>query len=187
MDINQLIAHRISALRDAHGWSLDGLAQRSGVSRSTISLIERAATSPTAVVLDKLSLALGVTLGSLFEAEPALTSPPSPLQLAAQQIIWTDPESGYTRRQLSPPGLSPLHLVEIQFPAGQTVHYENLHQELDIAQQVWLISGQMRIQVGALSYLLHAGDCLAMSLKEAITYHNPGQCVAHYLVALIKP
>jgi transcriptional regulator with XRE-family HTH domain len=42
-------------------------AERSGVSRSNISLIERGESSATATVLDKLAGALGVTLASLFE------------------------------------------------------------------------------------------------------------------------
>jgi transcriptional regulator with XRE-family HTH domain len=41
MDINQLIARRLRELRDAQGLSLALLAERSGVSRSNISLIER--------------------------------------------------------------------------------------------------------------------------------------------------
>jgi transcriptional regulator with XRE-family HTH domain len=52
MDINQIIASRIRDLRSKQGWSLDTLAERSGVSRSNISLIERGESSPTAIVLD---------------------------------------------------------------------------------------------------------------------------------------
>ena len=65
-DINQHIAQHIRELRLAKGYSLDQLAARSGVSRSSISLIERAATSPTAVILEKLAAALDVSLASLF-------------------------------------------------------------------------------------------------------------------------
>ena len=60
MDINTRIATRLRDLRDARGYSLDTLAERSGVSRSNISLIERGQSSPTAVVLDKLAIGLGV-------------------------------------------------------------------------------------------------------------------------------
>jgi transcriptional regulator with XRE-family HTH domain len=48
MEINALIARRVRELRDAQGWSLDALAERSTVSRSNISLIERGQSSPTA-------------------------------------------------------------------------------------------------------------------------------------------
>ena len=39
MDINTRIARRLRELRDARGFSLDALAERSRVSRSNISLI----------------------------------------------------------------------------------------------------------------------------------------------------
>ena len=69
MDINERIARRISDLRKDRGFTLDALAERSGVSRSMISLIERGQSSPTAVVLDKLASGLAVTLATLFEDE----------------------------------------------------------------------------------------------------------------------
>ena len=68
-DINRRIAHRVSALRAERGLSLDALAARSGVSRSTLSLIERGETSATAVILEKVAGGLGVALAALFEAE----------------------------------------------------------------------------------------------------------------------
>ena len=67
MDINTRIAQRLRELRDARGYSLEALAERSGVSRSAISLIERGQSSPTAVVLDKLAIGLSVALASFFD------------------------------------------------------------------------------------------------------------------------
>ena len=75
MDINQLIARRVRELRAERDLSLAELAERSGVSRSNISLIERGESSPTATVLDKLSAALGVTVASLFEQSGHAPSP----------------------------------------------------------------------------------------------------------------
>ena len=54
MDINHRIARRVRDLRDAQGLSLDALAERSGVSRSNISLIERAQSKRGAVVSTSL-------------------------------------------------------------------------------------------------------------------------------------
>src|SRR5258706_9478711 len=100
MDINALIARRVRELRDAQGFSLDALAERSGVSRSNISLIERGQSSPTATVLDKLATGLGVTLASLFEDHTGIVTEPSPVARVAEQSVWTDPASGYIRRNL---------------------------------------------------------------------------------------
>jgi transcriptional regulator with XRE-family HTH domain len=76
-DINTRIAERIHSLRAQKGLSLDNLAQRSEVSRSMISLIERGESSPTAVVLEKIASGLSVTLASLFEDKHTATNPVS--------------------------------------------------------------------------------------------------------------
>jgi len=185
MDINARIAGRVRELRDARGYSLDALAERSGVSRSNISLIERAESSASAVVLDKLATALGVTLASLFENEAAArAAEPSPLARLADQPVWSDPASGYRRRNVSPPAPSPLQLVDVVFPAGQRVAYESAGRDIEVHQQVWMIEGTMELTVGAKLWRLQAGDCLAMRLDQPLVYRNPTRKPARYLVAL---
>ncbi|SEN15014.1 transcriptional regulator, XRE family with cupin sensor [Duganella sp. CF517] len=184
MDINLLIARRVRELRDAHSLSLDALAARSTVSRSTISSIERGESSPTAAVLDKLASALGVALASLFEDKSAPAQQPSPVARVDQQPVWTDPASGYTRRSLSPPAPSPIQLVDVIFPPGQRVAYDSTPHGADIHQQIWIIGGTMDIGVGEQQWRLHAGDTLVMRLERHIVYFNPTAERARYLVAL---
>jgi transcriptional regulator with XRE-family HTH domain len=183
MDINDLIAHRLRELRDAQGLSLALLAERSSVSKSQISLIERGESSATATVLDKLSAALGVTVASLFEQAPG--DAPSPVSRRADQPVWTDPGSGYVRRNLSPGVYSPIQLVEVSFPAGQRVAYETSARDVDVHQQVWIIEGTMEVSVGQSNWTLQAGDCLAMRLDQPVAYHNPTDKPARYLVSLV--
>ena len=181
--ITELIGRRLRELRAASGLSLDALAHKSGVSRSNISLIERGQSSPTAVVLDKLSSALGVSVASMFEAAEAPVAP-SPLARVADQPVWSDPASGYVRRNVSPPGVSPLQLVDVVFPAGQRVSFETSARDADIHQLIWMIDGVMQIGHGKDLWQLNAGDCLAVRLDAPITFHNPGAKAARYLVAL---
>jgi transcriptional regulator with XRE-family HTH domain len=185
MDINNRIASRVRELRNAQGFSLDTLAERSGVSRSTISLIERGQSSPTATVLDKLATALAVTLASLFEESAAPAAEPSPMARAAAQPVWTDPTSGYVRRNLSPAARSPIQLVEVNFPAGQQVAYDTSARDVEIHQQVWMIEGVMEMTVGELHWRLETGDCLTMRLDCPIVFRNPTREPARYLVALV--
>jgi transcriptional regulator with XRE-family HTH domain len=185
MDINNRIASRVRELRDAQGFSLDALAERSGVSRSTISLIERGQSSPTATVLDKLATALAVTLASLFEESAAPAAEPSPMARAAAQPVWTDPTSGYVRRNLSPAARSPIQLVEVNFPAGQQVAYDTSARDVEIHQQVWMIDGVMEMTVGEVHWRLETGDCLTMRLDCPIVFRNPTREPARYLVALV--
>src|SRR6266516_4124699 len=118
-DLNRRIAERVRDLRASRRLTLETLAERSGVSRSMISLIERGETSPTAVVLEKLAAGLNTSLAALFEP-PA--RPADPVSRRSDQTLWRDPGSGYVRRNVSPSGdLTPIQIVEIVFPAGAHV------------------------------------------------------------------
>jgi len=183
MDINDRIAERLRTLRGERGFTLDALAELSGVSRSMISLIERGQSSPTASVLDKLAAGLDVTLAALFE-DTTREAPASPVSRHAEQPVWQDPGSGYVRRNLSPPGhASALQLVDVSFPPGKRVAYDSAARD-DIQQQVWVIDGVIELTVGDDVWRLEAGDCLAMRLDRPIVYRNPGRKPARYLVAL---
>ncbi|SFN34199.1 Transcriptional regulator, contains XRE-family HTH domain [Variovorax sp. OV329] len=162
---------------------MDSLAARSGVSKSMISLIERGETSATAAVLEKLAAGLGVAMATLFG--PDKSAQQHPLSHRADQPIWKDPESGYLRRNLSPPNWpTPIQLVEVHFPAGARVAYESSDRRPAIEQQVWVIQGQIEITLGERHFALKAGDCLALRLDRPLIYSNPSTQAAKYLVAL---
>ncbi len=181
-DINQRIAQRVAALRASSGLSLDALAAQSGVSRSTISLIERGETSATAVVLEKLAAGLGVALAALFETERAA---PGPLMRRAEQVEWRDPASGYLRRNVSPPDYpSPLRIVEVEFPAGRRVLLEGGTPATAIDEQVWVLEGAMTFTLGRTRHELKEGDCLALHVDGPIEFHNPSRRMARYAVVI---
>jgi transcriptional regulator with XRE-family HTH domain len=142
-NLNKRIAARVRELRGATGLSLDALAGKSGVSRSMISLIERGESSPTAVVLDKLAAALGVTVASLFDApEAAARQADGPVTRRNDQPQWRDPASGYVRRNVSPSSVpQPFQIVEVHFPAGGRVAFETGGRDARVYQQIWLLEG----------------------------------------------
>ena len=184
MDVDTVIAQRVWALRKTRGYSLDQLAALSGVSRSMISLIERHETSPTAVVLNKLASALGESLAALFSQEQGCAEA-QPLARRSDQHLWTDPESGYVRRRVSPSGYpSPVELVEVLFPAGKSVAFENAARGAAPHQQVWVLEGEIDVTVEDRSWHLEAGDCLAVETSPHIIFRNKGRRPARYLVAV---
>ncbi len=165
-DINIRIAHRIRELRLARGYTLDVLAARCQVSRSAISLIERGETSPTAVVLEKLANGLEVPLTKIFTNET--TSPsPQPFICRNEQAEWQDPETGYVRRTVSPPNLKlPFQIVEIEFPPHARITYEISESSKVVQQQIWVVEGQIDIQLGKNSYALGEGGLLSYAIRS---------------------
>lgn len=177
-------------MRDELGLTIEELADRSGVSRATISKIERAESSPTATVLNKLSIGLGVLLPSLFgptsHAEPRLQQR-DPVVSRKGQPEWKDPDTGYQRRTLTPTtAAQPLQLSEIRFPPGERVTFENAFGGIKVYQQIWMLDGAMELRLGRELTHLRAGDCMAMTLDRPITFHNTGKKEARYLVAVAR-
>lgn len=182
-DINQRIAERVRDLRAARGFSLEALAAQSGVSRSMISLIERGESSPTAVVLDKLAVALGVTLATLFDSSADAGARRGPVARRADQLEWQDPDSGYRRRNVSPSWVpQPMQIVEVHFPARARVAFES--SDPRTCQQIWLLDGAIDVVQGPERYRLREGDCLAMQLDRPAIFHNPTAKAARYAVVI---
>ena len=178
------LAARLRGLRVERDLTLDGLAERAGVSRSMISLIERGESSPTASVLHRLATGLGTTLASLFAEEER--SEASPLARRADQPAWRDPETGYVRRNLSPPRFpSPIELVEVILPPGARVAYDGVPSSVGINQQVWVLEGTIELTAGADAHRLALGDCLAMRVDRPTAFRNPTDRPARYVLALI--
>jgi transcriptional regulator with XRE-family HTH domain len=190
LDITERIARQLSLLRDERGISPDELADRSGVSRAMIYRIESGQASPTAVVLNKLAIGLGVLLPTLLGPgdyrEPRLNLR-HPVASRKAQGTWQDPDTGYSRRTLTPSSAAtPLQLSEIHFPAGARVTFENAFGEATVHQQVWMLDGQLDIRLGDQVSHLRSGDCMAMTLDSPITFRNPGTKEARYLVAIMR-
>jgi transcriptional regulator with XRE-family HTH domain len=185
-DLDRRIGGRVRELRAAKALSLEALAGRSGVSRSMISLVERGESSPTAVLLEKLAAGLDVSLASLFDAPgPGARASSGPVARRDEQPRWRDPESGYVRRNVSPPGVpQPMQIVEVRFPAGGRVAFETGGRDVRVHQQVWVLEGTIDVSLGDERHRLREGDCLAMTLDHPTMFHNPTRKPTRYAVVV---
>lgn len=181
-DLTRAISARVKTEREARNWSLSELAERSGVSKAMISKIERGEASPTATVLGRLSGAFGLTLSTLLALAEQTGER---LVRREQQTLWRDPESGYTRRRLSPPTGGVLELLEIDLPAGTRVPYPSdafVFQH----QQIWVTRGSLTFREGATVHRLDAGDCLQLGAPADCEFFNDGETPCTYVVALVR-
>jgi transcriptional regulator with XRE-family HTH domain len=183
-EIERRIARRLARLRAERGWSLEALAERTGISRATLSRLERSELSPTAAMLGKLCTVYGWTLSRLMaEAE---TRPPTLLP-PAEQPEWTDPQSGYRRRAVSPPapGLRG-ELVEVHIPFGASVSFD-ASPIAGLEHHLWMLEGSMTLEVEGSLYRLRAGDCLRYVLAGPTRFQAIGKRGARYIIAIVRP
>ena len=176
------IARRLRAEREARGWSLGELAERSGVSKAMISKIEREEASPSAAILGRLSGAFQLTLAMLLARAE---SDDGRLVRAADQPRWRDPETHYLRRQVFARPASPIELVQIELPAGASVAFPAASYAF-IRQLVWVLSGRLVVREGAEKHELRSGDCLEFGAPADSSLSNESSRGCRYLVALVR-
>lgn len=183
-DVGAALARRVRLERDARGWSLADLASKSGVAKATISKIERAETSPTAVILVRLAGAFDLTLaGLLLRAEGHDDA--SRVVRAAQQPVWRDPASGYLRRQIFARPDHPVEVVQVDMPPGQHVVLP-ASSYARIRQAIWVQAGRLTVTEGGEQHTLEAGDCLGFGPPSDVTIANEGADACRYLVVLSR-
>lgn len=187
VDVNAVehrIAQRLARLRSDHAWSLEELAERTGLSRASLSRIERCELSPTATMLGKLCAVYGWTLSRLM-ADAETVGPD--LVPASEQAEWTDPQSGYRRRAVSPPA-SRLRgeLVEVHMPAGASVSFE-ASPIAGLEHHLWMLEGSLTLEVDGSSFRLRGGDCLRYVLTGSTRFEGTGRRGARYVVAMVQP
>ncbi|MBI2771082.1 MAG: helix-turn-helix transcriptional regulator [Burkholderiales bacterium] len=181
-DPTDAISASLKKQRLERDWSLAGLAQRSGVSKAMISKIERGEASPTATVLGKLSGAFGLSLSALL----ALSEQQGErISRRASQPVWTDPETGYIRRSISPPERGMLELLEVELPAKARVSYPASAFVFQ-HQQIWVTQGTLVFQEGGQAHRLERGDCLQLGPPVDCSFHNPAAGPCRYLIALVR-
>lgn len=175
-----LIATRLLALRQAQALSLAELAERSGVSKAMISKVERAQSSPTAVLLGRLAAGLGVPLAQLLTEEK---EQPQRLRTRAEQEIWRDPKAGYLRRQVAERHAGGgVELVEVELPCSAQVDYPRWSGK-PYRQCLWMLEGALRVDYGDERFELAPGDCLDFGVDRPLVFKALGRTACRYLLA----
>jgi transcriptional regulator with XRE-family HTH domain len=176
------IANRIRVEREQRNWSLADLSERSAVSRAMISKIERNEASPTATVLGRLSGAFGLTLSTLLaRAECAAGR----VARAVEQPCWQDPETGFLRRSVSPPGAKVIEIVKSLLPPGASLSYPAAAYAF-IDQQILVFKGCLTFIEGTAVHTLREGDCLELGPPSDCTFENRTRSSCEYLVVIAR-
>ncbi len=182
--VDARLAARLAQMRAERGWSLGELAERSGVSRSTLSRAERAEISPTASMLNRLCGVYGRTMSQLLsevEGEPAS------LMRAAEQTMWEDAASGFVRRSVSPPHPALRgELVEGRLTAGADIAYDRPAVP-GLEQHIWVLDGTLEVTARDVEHRLAAGDCLRLRLWGPTRFRCPGPEDVRYALVVVLP
>ncbi len=155
--INNLnIGDRIKILRTNQKRTLQEIADASELSRSMISKIENNKTVPSVAALVKIAQALGTNISNLLEQNGFLSAILTVRQRAEENLTPTD--KGYAIY----PYASEYHEKKMQpflfVGKKDKVQAHELSHEGE--EFIYIIRGEMKMQVGEVEYLLKTGDSL---------------------------
>jgi len=182
--INRHLGARVKLLRSDRGWSLEALANASGVSRSMLSQIEREQANPTLAVTLRIAQAFGMTLGELLEV-PGASS--------AVTVIRANDHAFHYRsdkfcrvRTLSPLNLEKdVEFYQVQLETGgalrSAAHFEGTREFLTVQK------GQVRVESAGDAEDLGPGDSASYraDVPHAIVNLGKGEAVV-FLVDIYR-
>ena len=150
------IGDRIKMLRISQKRTMEEIAKASDLSKSMISKIENNKTVPSVAALVKIAKTLGTNISSLLEQGSFLNAIITTRQKALENLTSTDKgysiypfASGYHEKKMQP----------FLFVArkGEVIPHELSHEGEEF---IYIIEGQMKMQVGEVQYVLNSGDSL---------------------------
>lgn len=181
-DLDTRLSQRLRKLRTKRNWSLDDLAERSGISRATLSRLENSEVSPTATALGKLCSAYGLTMSRLMMMVEQTFIP---LIQRDSQTLWEDPETGFTRRTISPPAEAlAAEMLECSLPAGRRIRYDDTPRP-GLEHHLYLLSGALKLTIGGKTCDLKSGDCLRYRLDGPSIFETSSKRAAHYILTIV--
>ena len=178
------LAARVRSEREQRQWTLAQVAEASGVSRAMINRIERAESSPTAVVLGKLAGAFQVPVSSLLTPGESTDAEAGEVHRMADATEWHDPATGYRRRQITGPTF-PADIAEIHLPPGARVPYP----AASLAFQrvaVWVLDGRLTFEEGDVVHELGPGDTIEVDEPVPHVYTNTSDAECRYAIILTR-
>jgi transcriptional regulator with XRE-family HTH domain len=177
--LEESLGNRLRELRRQQGLSLRALAEKSGLSANTLSLIENGKTSPSVATLQQIALALNIPITAFFE-----------LQANRDPVIFTRA----TERSAAPfahgrleemgsgvgnEGLQPF-VVSFQ-PQADSGPQPLTHEGSEF---IYCLSGRVIYNVLGEEYVLEPGDSLLFSSKMPHTWYNPLESETQVIIVL---
>jgi transcriptional regulator with XRE-family HTH domain len=168
-----VVGASVRMARKRHRMTLQGLADRTGVSVSMLSMLERGAASPSIGTLVSVSSALGLHMAQLFQEPSAQAS--SPVRRRADQVVVQAAE-GVSRRLVHTDVEHDLEMVINEYEPGTSssktpVHHDGMEFGL-------IISGTLTVSLDDVDYVLDPGDGIAYTSNTPHLLTNNGRVKA---------
>lgn len=175
-NLETIVGQRIKSLRAEKGFSLRDLAEKSGLSANTISLIENEKNSPTLSTLQCLAQSLNVPITDFFQEQGGVTT-----------VVVKRGEGMYTKSEnveMESLGLGLQNQELVPFLITLEPGDENAASEVSHGGQefVYCLQGEIVYTTRDGEFPLETGDSLLLDANFPHKCVNQSQAVAKYLL-----
>ena len=166
--LEESLGNRLRELRRTQGLSLRALAEKSGLSANTLSLIENGKTSPSVATLQQIALALNIPITSFFEIQVNH----EPVIHTRKDVRKTSPFAHGMLEELGTgvgnEGMQPM--IVTMNPQSSSGPEPITHEGNEF---IYCLNGRIIYTVVGTEYVLEAGDSLIFPSKMPHTWINP--------------
>lgn len=176
------VGSRIKALREANGFSLRELAERTGVSATMLSQVERGATSPTLAVARKIAGGLDLTLSQLLRLDE---EPHVVISRAADHRRYQ--RGGHRVEGFTPPlpGLrTDVSAHELEPESGTGGAGDSPMHEPGSQETAVVLEGELVLVLDQVRYLLGAGDSVTFDADLPHHFENESDTVTRFVAVI---
>jgi transcriptional regulator with XRE-family HTH domain len=182
--ISQAIGGRVRQGRSSRGWTLDQLAERSGVSRRMLVSIEQGSANPSIATLLLISDALGIGLPALVEMDhpPGLRV----TRAGAAPVLWRGKLGG---QAVLVAGTEPPDVTELwDWTLGPGESHSSPAHAAGTRELLLVLDGQVEVRVGQHAEVLATGDSASFAGDLPHGYGNPGSAqAARFALTVFEP
>ena len=178
------VGRRVREARTGRGWTLDRLAERSGVSRRMIVNVESGASNASIATLLRLASALQVSLANLVSG----TQPGTRIDVtsaAERQPLWRGPQGG-TGELLTAVG-TPDMLELWEWTLEPEESYASEAHPRGTRELIHVRSGRLLLTVGDDVRELGPRDAASIMADAPHTYANGGRGRVRFTMSVLEP
>jgi transcriptional regulator with XRE-family HTH domain len=182
--VARAIGGRVKQGRTGRGWTLDQLAQRSGVSRRMLVSIEQGSANPSIATLLLVSDALGIGLPALVEMDhpPGLRV----TRAGTAPVLWRGKAGG---RAVLVAGTEPPDVTELwDWTLGPGESHSSPAHAAGTRELLLVLDGQVELRVDEHAEVLAPGDSASFAGDLPHGYGNPDPAfAARFALTVFEP
>jgi transcriptional regulator with XRE-family HTH domain len=182
--VARAIGGRIKQGRNSRGWTLDQLAERSGVSRRMLVSIEQGSANPSIATLLLVSDALGIGLPALVDMD---RSPGLRITRAdAAQVLWRGERGG---QAVLVAGTDPPDVTELwDWTLGPGESHSSEAHAAGTRELLLVLDGEVELRVGQHAEVLATGDSASFTGDLPHGYVNASPAhMARFALTVFEP